>query len=240
MKYDGTNLAEVLAEHSKWLGDYDSGSRASFAGAYLPYAKFQGAILDRADFRGADLYCANLREASLFEADFRGASLVSAHLNNAYLNGSFLNGANLRNADLRGANLCASDMSGVNLRNAKLDGANYVPMACPSDGSFTGWKKCISVDGAPLIVKLIIPKDAKRSSAYGRKCRCSKAKVLDIQTVDGASCCSSTIALSNYDKQFMYVVGATVYPESEFDDDRFTECASGIHFFIDRNEAVKY
>lgn len=35
-------------------------------------------------------------------------------------------------------------------------------------------------------------------------------------------------------------VGETVTPTEPFDDDRLKDCASGIHFFITRQEAVNY
>ena len=57
--------------------------------------------------------------------------------------------ANLRNADLSYTNLHNADLSNadfnaVNLYNADLRGAKnvpYIPMVCPEEGSFIGWKK---------------------------------------------------------------------------------------------------
>lgn len=148
--------------------------------------------------------------------------------------------ADLRNADLREANLRNADLRGADLGGADLSGADlcgainipYIPMACPDSGSFIGWKKA---SGA--IVKLIIPEDAKRSSAFGRKCRCDKAQVLAIENIDGTRA-DTRIVSSDYDRSFMYEVGKTVF--SHFCEDRFQECASGIHFFINRQEAVEY
>ena len=113
-------------------------------------------------------------------------------------------------------------------------------MACPSDGAFIGWKKCRAhgKDNECLIVKLLIPEDAKRSSATGRKCRCDKAIVLEVQDVDGNEV--DKPAYSTYTLTFKYVKGETVIPKEPFEEDRFKECASGIHFFITRQEAVYY
>jgi uncharacterized protein YjbI with pentapeptide repeats len=141
-----------------------------------------------------------------------------------------LYGANLRGADLRGANLY-----GTNLRGADLYGAYlYYPIACPEEGSFIGFKKVAN----DYIVKLEIPEDALRCSATSRKCRCSKAKVISITNADGTDT-GVTSAASNYDSSFLYTIGETV-SVSNFEPDRWKECAPGIHFFITRQEAVDY
>jgi hypothetical protein len=106
-------------------------------------------------------------------------------------------------------------------------------MACPDTGSFIGFKKA-----SGLIVKLEITADARRSSATGRKCRCDKAKVLEIQNKDG-SVADTTSVVSSYKKEFVYRVGEIV-EEPEFCEDRWNECSEGIYFFINRQEAVNY
>lgn len=114
-----------------------------------------------------------------------------------------------------------------------LTGADLIPLVCPSDGAFIGWKKCVD----SLIVKLLIPEDAQRLSGKGRQCRCDKAKVLDIQTMDGKP--AGTTAYSSYCSNFVYTIGATVVPDV-FCADRWQECGGGIHFFVTRDEAVMY
>ena len=106
-------------------------------------------------------------------------------------------------------------------------------MACPTDGSFIGWKKA-----SGYVVKLQIPEDARRGSAGGEKCRCDKAYVVEIQNADGTKADIETIH-SDHDANFVYTVGATV-EVSDFDGDRWNGCAPGIHFFIDRRAAVEY
>lgn len=44
---------------------------------------------------------------------------------------------------------------------------------------------------------------------------------------------------SQHNHNFYYEVGKTVNVDN-FDEDRFNECAPGIHFFINRQEAVDY
>ena len=196
------------------------------------------ANLRGADLCGADLCGANLRDANLRGANLRGADLCDANLRGANLRGADLCDANLRGANLRGANLCGADLCDANLRGADLCGADLCGakgcyLSCPTEGSFIGWKKA-----SGHIVKLRIPEDARRSSATGHKCRCDKAYVMEIQNMDGTKATEDTVR-SDHDQNFVYTVGATV-EVPDFDDNRWSECAPGIHFFIDRRAAVEY
>ena len=152
--------------------------------------------------------------------------------------------ANLYEANLYEANLYGADLRGADLYGAYLDKNTYeaCPIVCPEEGAFIGFKKAIyiSKDGVrrKCIVKLQILKDAKRSSATTSKCRCSKAKVLSITELDGSDS-GMTKAVSDYDTDFIYTVGKTVSVK-DFNDNRWNECAPGIHFFITRQEAVNY
>ena len=142
-----------------------------------------------------------------------------------------LRDANLRDADLRGANLCGAKNIDQLIWSTYTA---FYPLQCPEAGSFVGYKKCRN----NLIVKLEICEDALRSSATSRKCRCSKAKVLGIENMDGTPSKVSKIE-SKWDFNFVYEVGKTV-EVNNFDTNRWNECAPGIHFFITRDEAVKY
>ena len=180
------------------------------------------------------------KRADLSNADLRGVDLRDADLRNADLSGANLFCAELRGANLRGANMRGANLSGADLRGAKnIDGiiwngfiASY-HMQCPESGAFIGYKKA-----SRRIVKLEICEDALRSSGTTRKCRCSKAKVLEIQNYDGTRSDLTSVA-SNYDHSFIYTVGEIVEVKN-FDTNRWEECAPGIHFFITRDEAVKY
>ena len=162
-------------------------------------------------------------------AVLRDADLSGAVLRDAVLRGAVLSGADLRDAYLRDAVL-----SGAVLRDVYYDESTaFYAMACPEKGAFIGFKKA-----AGLIVELLIPEDAKRSSATTRKCRCSKAKVISITNPDGMDAGRTSVP-SNYASSFVYTVGETVEVEN-FDENRWVECAPGIHFFITRDEAVRY
>ena len=135
------------------------------------------------------------------------------------------------------AYLSGADLIGADLREAYLTGATnvpYLPMACPDEGEYTAYKK---VRGNYIVV-LHVPSYAKRSSAFGRKCRCDKADVIRIDNLDGSMANVSTV-YSSYDSNFKYTVGETVTVEN-FDDKRWNECAPGIHHFMNRQEAVNY
>ena len=113
-----------------------------------------------------------------------------------------------------------------------------IPMTCPNTGSFVAYKKCLMKSkDKRCIVKLQIPSDAKRSSAFGTKCRCDKAEVLDIWNPSTGKHLKT--AISSADKNFVYRVGETVEVD-DFDEDRFNECSHGIHFFMTEEEARNY
>ena len=195
--------------------------------------------------RGANLYGADLSEADLRGANLRGANLYGADLSEADLSGANLSGANLWCANLRGANLSGANLWCANLSGANLWCAKNIPALTiaktsiiPDEGDVIGWKKALAEDGTQIIVKLLIPTDAQRSNSTGRKCRASKARVLDIQDMNGNSL-NDTIAHSSHDEGFTYKVGETVQVD-DFDTNRWNECAPGIHFFITRIEAVNY
>ena len=214
-KISDTELKAIIYKHAKWARGEDGG--------------------ERADLCDADLRDADLRGANLRDADLRNANLRGANLRNADLYGADLYGADLRDADLRNANLSGANLSGAeNIDKTAWDACTaFYPLQCPETGSFIGYKKA-----AGKIVMLEICADAKRSSATSRKCRCSKAKVLSITHLDGSDS-GLTEVRSNYSKEFVYRVGETVEVPN-FDDNRWNECAPGIHFSVTREEAVKY
>jgi hypothetical protein len=175
---------------------------------------------------------ANLRGANLRGADLRGADLYGANLRGADLRGADLYGANLRGANLRGANLYGADLRGADLYGAKNADLAIAMTRILPEGSIIGWKKCL--DGK--IVKLRIPEGARRSHAFGRKCRAEYAEVLEI--TKGSR--KLKTAISTYDKDFTYKVGEVVCPKQNFDEDWRDECSSGIHFYITKLEAENH
>ena len=176
----------------------------------------------------------SLRGAYLQGADLQGADLQGADLQGAYLRGADLQGADLQGADLQGADLRGADLRGADLRGAYLQGALNAETALamiqflPETGSFEGWKKC----SGGIIVKLLIPEDAKRSHGLERKARASKATVLEIFGAEEAR------SGGGYET-VIYRKGETVQPDG-WDEDRWNVCSHGIHFFLTRIEAENY
>jgi hypothetical protein len=104
-------------------------------------------------------------------------------------------GAIKANANLCDANLCDA-------KNAELAIAKTRILL---EGELIGWKKL----SGGLIAKLRIPELAKRSHAFGRKCRCSEAVVVAIYKGDT----EALGGFSSHDMSFKYVKGEIVKPK---------------------------
>ena len=221
------DLKKILDEHLLWLNG-KGGRRADLSGTNLRCADLSNANLSNANLSGADLSNANLFGTNLRCADLSGANLCDADLRCADLSD-----ANLSGADLSCANLIGADLCGASIDQMMWDIYTvFYPLQCPESGSYIGYKKA-----SGLVVELEIPADARRSSATSRKCRASKAKVLSITDINGNP--AGGQVKSNDDPNFVYAIGETV-EVSDFDDDRWNECSTGIHHFITRAEAVIY
>lgn len=206
-------LNEIIESHQHYLNkDIDGWENMR---ADLSYKNLSGLDLKNVNLKSVNLYRTNLRNANLRNAD---------------LNYTYLYKTDLSYADLRHANLNGAFFREVNLLGTKID----YPIACPETGSFIGYKKAYY----GYIVKLQICEDAKRSSATTKKCRCSKALVLSIENMDGSDSGLQEIE-SDFDSRFVYRVGE-IAEVSDFDDNRWNECSPGIHFFMDRQDAVEY
>ena len=171
----------------------------------------------------------------LFEHE-KESNTIKDTLEEAVKQGANLVRANLVRANLVRANLYGANLDGANLVRANLYGASnipFIPYACPSDGAFIGWKKVNN-----CLVKLEIPEDARRCSCTSQKCRCDKARVLEIIGLKSGKKITEIVNTS-YSPVVTYKVGEMVYPDS-FDENRWNECSHGIHFFINKQNAIDY
>lgn len=129
----------------------------------------------------------------------------------------------------------------------------FITPVCPEKGSYIGYKKAYIkktyydplgigdlscyYSYIPVIVELKITEDSKRSSATSKKCRASKCEVLSITDIGNKI--KYNRAESSYDQSFIYEVGKIVEVDN-FDENRWNECSTGIHHFLNREDAVNY
>ena len=151
-------------------------------------------------------------------ADFRSANFSSANFSSA----------NFRSADFSSANFSYADFSYADFSIKINECTVGLVMACPEEGSFIAYKKCKN----EVIVKLQICEDAKRSSATTLKCRASKALVLDIEG-------GLNQVASQRTDSFIYIKGEII-EVNDFDENRWNECSTGIHFFMSKELAKQY
>lgn len=191
---------------------------------------FTDAIGDEINFSNS-----NLSLCIFTGSRFENINFDSANLQRAVLKNCDMRFANFHNADCRGTHFECTIMEGSNHEGIIIDDdtKNY-KMHCPEKGAFLGYKKCFN----DLLVTLLIPEDAKRVCSTTRPCRCSKAKVINITSMDykdhyteAWSLCASV--------DFKYTLGEYVYPDS-FDEDRWMESTHGIHFWMTPEEAMAY
>lgn len=240
-------LNKILKEHGLWL-KRKGGKRANLrftdlryvnlSKTNLRYADLEYSNLINTDLTYADLTNTNLTYADLTYADLSNTDLRCADLSNTDLSYADLRYADLRGADLEGANLRYANLSYANLKGANLKDVKTnihttsYNLACPEKGSFIGYKKANG-----YLIELLILEDSKRSSATSVKCRCDKARVLDIENIKTEEKVKEV--RSNYDNNFIYRVGEIVSVDN-FDEDRWNECSTGIHFFMNKDNAIKY
>lgn len=202
-----------------------------------------------ANLRGVDLSYMDFtlsvfRNVCFDEADFSHSSIENALFENCTFRGAVFRYANMRTCamrynDLTGANIEGADLFAAVLEHAKLDGIIYndetrwFKMHCPETGPFLGYKKCFN----NRLVQLLIPEDAKRTSATMNSCRCSKAKVLTIKSFDYQE--EFDEAWSLVDENFVYRKGEWV-EVPDFNEDRWQDSTTGIHFWLTREEALAY
>lgn len=260
--FSGLDLDDIDLSYAELIGANFSNSNmkgsnltcadlteANLRMAYLSKANLESAHLNKADLSFAKLISARLSEVDLTQADIThayldNANLWYANLRDARLNDSRLVEANLANSNLKGADLTSADIRFANLRSAELrdaildnieynEATAFFALQCPERGSFTAYKKANG-----YVVELLIPEDARRSSATTRKCRADKAMVVGIY-LKNRSLSNLNYIPSNYDQNFVYNVGKPISVD-DFDENRWNECSTGIHFFMTFDEAKNY
>ncbi|MDO4787663.1 MAG: pentapeptide repeat-containing protein [Johnsonella sp.] len=199
--------------------DHEDFSRVDLSWGDFSHVSFENccfdhAVLDHAKFSDVSFRGSSFRDASLFGTDFRECCLADTDFDGADFTASMLRGA---------------DLTGLRHTERTIHFRNH----CPQEGYFFGYKKCFN----NRLVKLLIPKDAKRCSATTSACRCDKAIVVAISDLDGSG--SYSEAISFVDGNFIYKLGEMIYADG-YNEDRWLESSNGIHFWLTEEEAIGY
>ena len=181
------------------------------------------------DFTNLILENMNLENYDLSDMNFSHSNFINANLER-----TSLRRVNLTYADIRGAKLYAAVLENAILDNIIFDDkTENFRIHCPEQGAFVAYKKGLD----NLIIKLLIPSDAKRVSSTLNCCRCDKAKVLEIKNFEGTKFFDE--AWSTVAENFCYKLGEWVYAEN-FNEDRWYDSTGGIHFWMTEDEAKAY
>ena len=130
------------------------------------------------------------------------------------------------------ADLSRAVLRDADLRDAVLICAVLLPdFQIPQEGALVVWK---AVAGG--IAKIEVPAEAKRTACLiNRKCRAEFVRTLDI--IVGGEAVQS--APGKHDSSVVYRVGEITQPDS-YDDNPAVDCTHGIHFFLTKEEAMRW
>ncbi len=111
------------------------------------------------------------------------------------------------------------------------------------EGELIGYKKIYyrrNFTLKHLIVTLKIPARASVINSDGyrfSKCRTSEAEVISIKKMNGEDVDKKIVCFSNYDEKFIYKTGKIVKPKKKFNNNKWSACESGIHFYLTKTRA---
>ena len=204
-------------------------SDADLSGWDLSWVDFSLTSFHRVSFDHADMHRCAVENALFDDCSFRGTNFCQANLK-----GAAMRYDDLSRADISGANLFSAVLEHANLTGIISDeNTKFFRLYCPEKGAFLGYKKCFN----NRLVQLLIPADAKRTSATMNSCRCSKAKVLSIKSFDYKE--EYDEAWSLVDENFVYRKGQWV-EVPDFNEDRWMDSTTGIYCWLTREEAKAY
>jgi hypothetical protein len=197
---------------------------------------FEHIKFDNCDFRNLNCAMLNFRESNLYHCDFSGMKLVLCKFD-CILHSCDFTSTNFRDCNFRCNIVRYCCFNEATFCNSNVDGLKYdytvTGLQPAPEGSLIGWKKI-----GTGIVKLEIPREAKRSCATSRKFRCEYAKVLLIKD-RYTDKLSPIIVNMAYGRYIEYKVGSLVMPDT-WDYNRWNECSNGIHFFLTEEEALAW
>lgn len=200
---------------------------------------FSNMMLKNIDFSWCDFVNCKFDHADFSYSSLEGAFLPDSSLRQANFSHANLEGVNMRSCDLTGADFSSAFLKLAVFEEAVMqdlianDETQFYYQCCPEKGAFIGYKHCFN----DRVVTLLIPEDARRTSCTFIFCRTDKAKVLKISNVDETQ--EYDEAISYVDQNFIYRKGEMVYA-GNFNPDRWRDSTGGIHFFMKREDAIKY
>lgn len=205
-------------------------------------AKLNGSILSRSVFMNCSFIRTEIIDADLENSTFNSCTFASCIFDDSNMFRVHVISTPIVSCSFKDVKYFKDCYFDIGIADKQGKASQYYPLACPSDGAFIGWKKIFLDNNKQILIKLKIPEDAKRTSAgdSSRKCRCDKAKVLEITDIEtGEHLHKVTDERTSTREKLDYIVGETVCPNS-FDENRWDLCARGIHFFINKQDVIDY
>ena len=240
--------------------DYTSFNNIGFGFCDISWSRIKDAVLSDCDFSYCSFLNTNFHRVKFINCRFWECDLNRGVISDCKFENCLFESCNFQFSNITTNNFTNTRIIFCDFYDATLQGreqnlylesgfvnaCSNIDSAIP-DGSIIGYKVAFDktsdvtadAEDAFVLVKLLIPEDAKRSNATTNKCRCDKASVLSMEYVSGKPLRDKAIVTSNHDTKFIYEVGETIRA-NDFDDNRFNECSGGIHFFLHSKDAITY
>lgn len=211
--------------------------------AVFSKTKIEGTTFNNCVLCDANFDCAFITQCCFLNVNLFESSMMHSQMLETMFSCSDLTSIDFTFCDMVHCSAEKSNFSGSRIGDnnfKEIHASNrtaFYDICCPEEGAFVGFKKARCY-GAEVIVKLLITENAKRGSACSRKCRASEVKVLGIYDLDRNEL-PNVVASSYWKYGFHYKVGETISIE-DFDENRWNECSTGIHFFLTFDEAARF
>lgn len=187
--------------------------------------KMVRSIINTSFFSSCSIRCSELKDSTLCNTELRDISFVTNNILNDIIN----------NCNIRYTSFIKNIIDYNQSDNVSFDCNTYgLARKCPQEGSFIAYKKVHVIDNKHYgIAKLFIPEDAMRNDTNSLKCKCNKAKVLEITDIITNQKYETGMSMFNND--FVYKTGEMV-----IDNDYNIDSYHGIYFFIDKQTAINF
>ena len=235
---------------------------ADFSKLNLEYICFSDTVCNNIDFSNSHLSNVTFNKCILSDTLFDRATLDLCYYENSLLTNVSFNDSKISHTKFR-TNLCheysfdRAEFVDSSFDNNKFNtiygfetakNVPYISDICLPEGTLIGWKIFDNGDFKPyftsvepdfIIAKLEIPKNALKSKSVNGRCRCDKVRVLEFQDILGNRLFDIKSVTSYTYGKCTYTINEMTYPD-KWDSNVFKECSNGIHFFLNRKDAVGY